>query len=88
MTTKKTTPRLPLSVPPLHCQSVNADHEVVSIEPHWPGMFRFAVHLVEMNLDEGDGKKVVVEMLEFGKRLYERAERTKNETTTGNPDRH
>lgn len=69
MTTKKTTP----------VERIAAGRVAEIIEPHWPGMFRYAVQLVEMNLDEDDGKKFVVEMLQFGQRLSESAERTENE---------
>ena len=61
MTTEKTTP---------------VEQVVENMEPNWPGMFRYAVHIVKLSLpenfpDKGPGQQVVVEMLEFGKRLYE-----------------
>ena len=63
MTTEKTTP---------------VEQVVENMEPNWPGMFRYAVHIVKLSLpenfpDKGPGQQVVVEMLEFGKRLYEAA---------------
>ena len=41
----------------------------IDITPHWPGMFRFAVQLCRNGLSEGDGRDLVIEMLEFGARL-------------------
>ena len=58
MTTEKTTP---------------VEQVVENMEPNWPAMFRYAVHIAEMNILQDNGQQVVVEMLEFGKRLYEAA---------------
>jgi hypothetical protein len=43
--------------------------ETIDLTPHWPGMFRFAVQLCRDGLSEGDGRALVIEMLEFGARL-------------------
>ena len=41
----------------------------IDITPHWPGMFRLAVHMCRNGLSEEDGRDLVIEMLEFGARL-------------------
>ena len=46
----------------------------MDLEPHWPGMFNFVISIVRKELDEGQGRAIVTEMLEFGKRLYEKQE--------------
>ena len=46
-----------------------------NLEPHWPGMFDFVASIVRQELGEGQGRAIVIEMLEFGKRLYEQQER-------------
>ena len=43
--------------------------ETIDLTPHWPGMFRFAVQLCRDGLSTGDGRDLVIEMLEFGARL-------------------
>ena len=43
--------------------------ETIDLMPHWPGVFQFAVQLCRDGLSEGDGRDLVVEMLEFGARL-------------------
>ena len=43
--------------------------ESVDVTPHWPGMFRFAVQLCRDGLEKGEGRDLVIEMLEFGARL-------------------
>ena len=48
--------------------------ESVSIEPNWPTMFRFAVEVTKTNLPENKGRDLVVEMLEFGLRIYQQEE--------------
>ena len=47
----------------------------IDITPHWPGMFRFAIQLCRQGLEIGQGRELVIEMLEFGARLE--AERPK-----------
>ena len=43
--------------------------ETIDLTPHWPGMFRYAVELCRAGLSKGDGRELVIEMLEFGARL-------------------
>ena len=43
--------------------------ETIDLTPHWPGMFRYAVALCRDGLSEGQGRHLVIEMLEFGARL-------------------
>jgi hypothetical protein len=43
--------------------------ETIDLTPHWPGVFRFAVQLCRDGLSEGQGRELVIEMLEFGARL-------------------
>tara|TARA_R100001015_G_C4612620_1_gene168174 strand:+ start:561 stop:764 length:204 start_codon:yes stop_codon:yes gene_type:complete len=38
--------------------------------PNWEQMFNASVRIVKTNIDEKHGQQLVVEMLEFGKRLY------------------
>jgi hypothetical protein len=45
--------------------------ETLNITPDWQGMFRFAIHLTEEGLSEGEGQLLVVEMLKYGQRLQE-----------------
>ena len=44
--------------------------ETISVEPHWPSMFDMAINQVRCNVPAEQGQALVVEMLEFGKRLY------------------
>ena len=53
--------------------------ETINAEPHWPGMFRFAIHLTEQGLSVGEGRGVVIEMLEFGQRLQKLYEEEHND---------
>ena len=39
-------------------------------EPNWENLFAAAVRISETNIDKSEGQQMVVEMLEFGKRLY------------------
>ena len=39
------------------------------LTPDWPSMFRFAVQLCRSGLSEGDGRELVIEILEFGARV-------------------
>jgi len=41
----------------------------IDITPHWPGMFRLAVQMCRDGLEIGQGRDLVIEMLEFGARL-------------------
>jgi len=43
--------------------------ETIDITPDWQGMFRFAERLCRDAMDQGDGRDLVVEMLNFGARL-------------------
>ena len=38
--------------------------------PNWEQMFNASVRIVKTNIDIKHGQEIVVEMLEFGKRLY------------------
>jgi hypothetical protein len=42
----------------------------INLEPNWPAMFDLAVTQVETVVDKNDMRDFIVEMLEFGKRLY------------------
>jgi hypothetical protein len=39
-------------------------------EPNWENLFNASVRIATTNIDENDGQQMVVEMLEYGKRLY------------------
>jgi hypothetical protein len=41
----------------------------IDLTPHWPGMFRVAVLMCRYGLEKGQGRDLVIEMLEFGARL-------------------
>ena len=43
--------------------------ESIDLTPHWPSMFRLAVQLCRAGLERGEGRDMVIEMLEFGARL-------------------
>lgn len=43
--------------------------KTINCEPNWQGMFDFAVNIVKTNVPKDQGQAVVVEMLEYGKRL-------------------
>ncbi len=43
--------------------------KVMNVEPNWQGMFDFAINIARTEIDEGKGRGVVLEMLEYGKRL-------------------
>tara|TARA_Y100000401_G_C8312253_1_gene220445 strand:- start:918 stop:1079 length:162 start_codon:yes stop_codon:yes gene_type:complete len=43
--------------------------EDISVEPDWQNMFRFAMRIVETEIPEERGQKIVNEMLAFGSRL-------------------
>ena len=44
--------------------------ETMSCEPHWPSMFDFAISKTMSNVPVNEGQALIVEMLEYGKRLY------------------
>ena len=48
--------------------------QTVNCEPHWPSMFDMAINQVRCNVHAEQGQALVVEMLEFGKRLYLQAQ--------------
>lgn len=54
--------------------SVMEDTQTINCEPHWPSMFDMAVNQVRCNVPAEQGQALVVEMLEFGKRLYLQAQ--------------
>jgi len=39
-------------------------------EPNWENLFNASVRIAKTNIDKSEGQQMVVEMLEFGKRLY------------------
>ena len=41
----------------------------MTVEPNWQQMFRFAIELTRTGVGEGQGQAVIIEMLEYGKRL-------------------
>ena len=45
--------------------------ETIDNTPHWPSMFRLAIQLCRDSMGQGEGREVVVMMLEFGARLEE-----------------
>jgi hypothetical protein len=47
----------------------NTEMRTIDLTPHWPGVFRYAVQLCRHGLSEGQGRELVIEMLEFGARL-------------------
>ena len=47
----------------------NTEMRTIDLTPHWPGVFRYAVELCRHGLSEGQGRELVIEMLEFGARL-------------------
>ena len=54
--------------------------ETMSCEPHWPGMFDLAVSKTMSNVPVNEGQALIVEMLEYGKRLYLASEEDEGET--------
>ena len=52
----------------------------MSCEPHWPGMFDLAVSKTMSNVPVNEGQALIVEMLEYGKRLYLASEEDEGET--------
>jgi hypothetical protein len=56
----------------------------IDLTPHWPGMFRYAVALCRDGLEIGQGRDLVIEMLEFGARL----EAARAKATEGREERH
>ena len=47
----------------------------INVEPDWSGLFRYSTQLVKDQLPENKGQAFIVEMLEFGGRLYEESQR-------------
>ena len=45
--------------------------KAVNVEPSWPMMFDLAVAQVKAVVAKDDTRDFIVEMLEFGKRLYD-----------------
>ena len=41
----------------------------INCEPHWPALFELATQIVKSKIPEDEGQELVVEMLQFGKRL-------------------
>ena len=39
-------------------------------EPNWENLFAAAIRISETNIDKNEGQQLVVEMLEYGQRLY------------------
>ena len=44
--------------------------ETIETTPHWPAMFDYAVQLTRDRIGTDEGQEFLVEMLQFGKRLY------------------
>ena len=49
----------------------NKNVRTIDITPEWSGMFRYAEAIVETEIPKDHGQDIVVEMLEYGRRLYE-----------------
>ena len=43
----------------------------IDITPDWSGMFRYAERIVETEIPMNKGQAIVIEMLEYGRRLHE-----------------
>ena len=54
--------------------------ETMSCEPHWPGMFDLAVSKTMSNVPVNEGQALIVEMLEYGKRLHLASKEEEGET--------
>ena len=50
----------------------SSEKNSINIEPHWPGVFSLAIGLVNRSMTGDDGRELVVEMLDYGRRLSER----------------
>jgi hypothetical protein len=48
--------------------TANIDDVSINIEPHWQGLFLYAIAIVKAEVPIGQGQGVVVEMLEYGAR--------------------
>jgi|6_EtaG_2_1085325.scaffolds.fasta_scaffold324405_2 hypothetical protein len=44
--------------------------EYVELTPNWAQLFNYAIAKVKSEIDHDNGRDFVVEMLEYGKRLY------------------
>jgi hypothetical protein len=42
----------------------------INLEPNWAGMFRYAARIAKSEIPEDKGQEVVVQMLQYGERLY------------------
>ena len=47
--------------------------ETINCEPDWQVMFSHAIRIAKTEIDPSSGQQLIVEMLEFGKRLEEAA---------------
>ena len=54
--------------------------ETMSCEPHWPSMFDLARRITMSNVPVNEGQALIVEMLEYGKRLYLASKEEEGET--------
>jgi len=48
--------------------------EAIDLTPEWSGLFRYAVAVIKAELPKEKGQEFVIEMLEFGGRLYREME--------------
>lgn len=51
----------------------------IELTPEWGGIFRYAVAIVEAEIERDRGKEVVIQMLKFGERLYEASKEPERE---------
>jgi len=42
----------------------------INLEPNWADMFRYAARIAEREIPKDKGQEVVVQMLQYGERLY------------------
>tara|TARA_R100001086_G_C11620694_1_gene198743 strand:- start:127 stop:300 length:174 start_codon:yes stop_codon:yes gene_type:complete len=49
--------------------------ESVRLEPEWVGMFEYAVQIVKDEVPVDRGQEFLINMLDFGKKLYGELER-------------
>lgn len=48
--------------------------KTIELKPNYSAIFRFAIHIVRAEIAKDSGQELVVEMLEYGKRLHEARE--------------
>ena len=48
--------------------------KTMDLTPDYSAIFRFAIHIVKSEIAKDSGQELVVEMLEYGKRLHEARE--------------